>query len=234
MLWVLLWVRIDSRWIRQLYQTGDGGHGVRRQMLQCIALAVGARPTQRGARNSGKPRGRTGSSKFKDVAPIPRASEKFVGSARASSAASVNPESALDRGRAAQVLEQKCTWNRGQRQRRHDHDRAGDADEVAEEPRSGRRNGGRANRDRVEHAEQMCAPLWRSIVRHRAVNHGGEGIEPKTDERKYEQCKLHRQQQDHDYSYCGEGLANGDSGAIAEPIADPSAGELTRGAADKH
>src|SRR5262249_13817690 len=54
----------------------------------------------------------------------------------------------------------------------------------------------------------------------------------KTDERKHDQCKLHRQQQEHDNSYCGECLANGDSGAIAEPIADPSAGKLSGGAAD--
>jgi hypothetical protein len=44
---------------------------------------------------------------------------------------------------------------------------------------------------------------------------------------------LHRQQQEHDNSYCGERLANGDSGAVAEPIADPSAGKLSGGAADK-
>src|SRR6516225_6316702 len=80
----------------------------------------------------------------------------------------------------------------------------------------------------------MCAPLWRSIVGHRAVNHSGDAIEHQTDERKHDQCKLDRQQQDNDNSYCGEGLANGDSDAVAEPIADPSAGKLSGGAADKH
>src|SRR5262245_43325606 len=38
----------------------------------------------------------------------------------------------------AQVLKQKRAWNRTQRQRGHDGDRAGNADEVAEESGSGR------------------------------------------------------------------------------------------------
>src|SRR5215813_11961875 len=66
------------------------------------------------------------------------------------------------------VLKQKRAWNRGQRQRRYDDDGAGNADGVAEEPCSGRREGGRPDRDRVEHAEQMCAPFRRGILWHRS------------------------------------------------------------------
>src|SRR5262245_28222607 len=31
--------------------------------------------------------------------------------------------------------------------------------------------------DIVLNTEQMCAPLWRGIVRHRTVDHGGDAIE---------------------------------------------------------
>src|SRR5262249_35855080 len=79
----------------------------------------------------------------------------------------------------------------------------------------------------------MCAPLWRSIVRHRAVNDGSDANEHKAEERKPEQWNFQQQQPEEDKPYCGERLANGDSGAVAEQIADPSAGKLSGGAADK-
>src|SRR5260370_26935108 len=82
------------------------------------------------------------------------------------------------------VLKQKRAWNRGQRQRGYDEDGAGDADGVAEESCSGRRDGGRPDRDRVEHAEKMCAPFRRGIVWHRAVDHGRDAVKHNTDERK--------------------------------------------------
>src|SRR5262249_37099123 len=84
----------------------------------------------------------------------------------------------------AGVLQKKRQRNRSQRHSRNDHHSAGDADEVAKKPRDRWRNCGRADRYRVEHAEQMRAPIRCSIVRHRTVDHGGDAIEYKTDKRK--------------------------------------------------
>src|SRR5215831_2247024 len=91
----------------------------------------------------------------------------------------------LDAGRAAWVLQKKRQRNRSQRHSRNDHHRAGDADEVAKKPRDRWRNCGRADRYRVEHAEQMRAPIRCSIVRHRTVDHGGDAIEYNTNKGKY-------------------------------------------------
>src|SRR5262249_23794056 len=81
------------------------------------------------------------------------------------------------------VLKQKRAWNRGERHRGYDDDGAGDADGVAEEPCSGRRDSGRPDRDRVEHAEEMRAALRCGIVWHGAVDHGRDAVKHKTDER---------------------------------------------------
>src|SRR5262249_32938202 len=78
------------------------------------------------------------------------------------------------------VLKQKRARNRSQRQRGYDDDSAGDANGVAEESCSRRRDGGRPDRDCVEHAEKMCAPFRRGIVWHRAVDHGGDAVKHKT------------------------------------------------------
>ena len=56
--------------------------------------------------------------------------------------------------------------------------------------------GGEAAAACVEHAERMRALLRRSIARHGAVDHGGDAIKHKTDERKHDRCELQRQQQD--------------------------------------
>src|SRR5262249_22158872 len=97
----------------------------------------------------------------------------------------------------------------------------------------GRENGGGADRYRIDYAEQMCAPIGRSIVRDRAVDHGGDAVEHKTNERKYYQCEVQRQQQDHHNSRCGERLTNGDGSEVTQPISDPATSKLASGAADK-
>jgi hypothetical protein len=56
MLGVLLWVQIDSRRIYQIYQQAMAEKQLCRELLRCIALAVGTRPVQRHASNSGKTR----------------------------------------------------------------------------------------------------------------------------------------------------------------------------------
>src|SRR5262249_3000501 len=91
----------------------------------------------------------------------------------------------LDGGRAAGVLQKKRQRNRSQRHSRNDHHSARDANEVAKKPRDRWRNGCRADRYRVEHAEQMRAPIWCSIARPRTVDHGGDAIEYNTDKGKY-------------------------------------------------
>src|SRR5215510_13773089 len=86
-----LWHREDEgrglSCLRASQTVSDRAGGKVLRLLQCIALAARERYSG-SASNSGKSRGRDGGRSFYDVVLIPRASEKFVGGAGASSLAS--------------------------------------------------------------------------------------------------------------------------------------------------